>query len=199
MPTSKKPNLFIRITHLKHLLNRFLLIFFLSILLISFSKGQEKKPLFMGLQPAITQERNYEKDEFDVNVFPLVFQMGISKQFDIRFTSIVNYHIGNENGFSDIGLNTVVPYFFKRKEDRMAPSSGIYLGPALGLGNNFLDDHGTVTLAAEGGYMFPATKRFTLALSMQLGGSYFVYSDQPNSWTNHFGIKINLGWWLRKD
>ncbi len=181
------------------LICRYQLVFLFSVLLIPFSTAQEKKPVFLGLQPAITQERNYEKDEFDVNVFPLVFQMGISKQFEIRLTSIVNYHIGNEKGFSDLGLNTVFPYFFKRKEELTTPSSGVYLGPAIGLGNNFLDDHGTITLAMEGGYMFPATKRFTLALGMQLGGSYFIYSEQSNSWTNHFGIKINLGWWLSRD
>ena len=51
-------------------------------LLICFysAKGQSKRAIFIGLQPAITVEPDYEKNEFDINVLPIVFQSSINKK-----------------------------------------------------------------------------------------------------------------------
>ena len=158
--------------------------------------GQEKKPLFLGFQPGITVEKFYEKGEFDINILPLVLQVPLSNRIDMRFVSLANYHFGNGSGFSDIGINTIVPVFFKKKESLIDRSRGFYLGPVLGLGRNLVNNHYTITTAGEIGYLFEAEKSFTLSIGVQLGGSYFKYDDEPAVWRQHFGPKINLGWWL---
>ncbi len=160
--------------------------------------AQEKQPYFIGLQPSITQESWYDKDEFDINVVPFVFQTPVGKLVDFRFTTLANYHFGSEKGFSDIGFQAVFPAYFKKKASREILSHGFYVGPVLGFSRNALYDHYTTTLAIEPGYMFKTKKSFSLALGLQLGGSYFSYDNNPNKWVTHFGLKINLGFWVNK-
>ncbi len=170
------------------------ILFLMSVQLLS----QEKRPVFIGLQPGITKEQFYEKDEFDINVIPLVFQIPLSQRFDFRFVTIANYHFGSSQGFSDIGFQSVFPFYFKKKEATKTLSSGFYTGPVLGAGRNLLNDHYNTTLAVEPGYMFKTSKRFSLSLGLQFGASYFIYDNEPNKWRSHFGFKINLGLWVNK-
>lgn len=170
------------------------ILFLISIQLLS----QEKRPVFIGLQPGITKEQFYERDEFDINVIPLVFQIPLSQRLDFRFVTIANYHFGTTNAFSDIGFQSIFPFYFKKKETTNSLSSGFYAGPVLGAGRNLINDHYTTTLALEPGYMFKTSKRFSLTLGLQLGASYFNYDYQPNKWVSHFGVKINLGLWVNK-
>ena len=159
--------------------------------------AQDKKPLFLGIQPGITKEKFYSKDEFDINIIPFVLQMPLSKKFDLRLTTLGNYHFGGTSGFSDIGLQLVAPVFiFGHKEVTNSKSHGFYAGPVLGFGRNLINNHYTTTVAIEPGYMFSTKKHFTISLGLQFGGSYFNYDTEPNLWRNHFGFKINLGWWL---
>ena len=171
----------------------------LNLLLISqtFVLAQEKRPVFIGLQPSFTRETFYEEGEFDINIVPLMVQVPIDKMVDIRFTSEVNYHFGSTNCISDVGGQIVLPIYFKKKESTKNISHGFYAGPVLGLGQNLLDDHNTVTLAIEPGYLFKANKSFTLALGMQLGASYFDNFNMPNAWYSHLGLKINIGFWVK--
>ena len=76
---------------------------FLNLLLISqtFVLAQEKRPVFIGLQPSFTRETFYEEGEFDINIVPLMVQVPIDKMVDIRFTSEVNYHFGSTNCISE--------------------------------------------------------------------------------------------------
>lgn len=161
--------------------------------------AQEKRPLFIGLQPSYTAEQFYEENELDINVIPLMIQFPVAKLIDIRFVTVANYHIGgDENGFSDIGLQFVMPIYFKKKDVIKSPSKGFYAAPVVGLGRNLLNDHNTLTLAAEAGYMFATNKSFSLALGLQFGATYFDYDNQPNVWRNHFGFKVNIGFWVNK-
>ena len=176
---------------------RFLLIIGIFMLSVNKVWAQEKKPLFLGIQPAVTKEQFYDAGEFDINIIPIVLQMPLSKKFDLRLTTLGNYHFGGTEGFSDLGLQAVVPYFiFSKKEKTNSKSHGFYAGPVLGFGRNLLNDHYTTTLGIEPGYMFETEKHFTLSLGLQFGGSYFTYDDQSDIWRNHFGFKLNLGWWL---
>lgn len=162
--------------------------------------AQEKRPIFIGLQPGYTNEPFYEKNELDINVIPFTFQIPISKRFDFRTTTIGNYHIGgDENGFSDLGLQFVWPFYFKKKEKTRTLSKGFYMGPMLGWGRNLINDHYTTILAIEPGFQFPTKKSFSLSLGLQFGGSYFNYDNQPNIWRNHFGFKINIGFWVNQN
>jgi len=157
----------------------------------------ERSPFFIGLEvSAITKEKHYEDDEFDVNFIPLVFQGVLGKRMDIRLTTIFNYHTGSNPGMGDIGLYSVFPLYFKKKESKSTASSGLYIGPVIGFTNNDVNRYHTMTTALEFGYMFRTSKKFTLGAGMQFGASYFNYSYQENKWVDHLGLKVNLGFWF---
>lgn len=159
--------------------------------------GQSNKSFFIGIQPSITVEPFYEKGEFDVNAFPLIFETSIGSRTNIRLSPIANYHIGGlSNGFSDIGLYAVLPIYFTNRETTGSRSSGFYIGPVLGFGRNLINEHYTTTIAVEPGYLFEAKKSFTICLGMQFGASYFSYDSEPNKWLSHWGPKVTFGFWL---
>ena len=168
-------------------------------LLFIFACGfsQNKLPIFVGFQPSVTVEKFYDKGEFDINIIPLVVEFPIAKRIDFRFANVANYHFGGNNKFSDIGFQILTPIFFKKKNERDFRSYGFYASPVLGLGYNFRDNHYTATFALELGYLFETKKRFTLTLGIQLGGSYLINENSESEWVQHFGFKINLGFWLR--
>jgi len=168
----------------------------LGIAIYSTAFSQNKKPIWLGIQPAMTIEPFYPKGEFDLNVVPLVIQVPLTKRMDIRYTNLANLHFGGNGGFSDIGGEVQFPIFIKKKEQIHTRSQGIYMSPLIGVGRNLVNDHYTMTPAVEGGYMFASSKRFTLTLGLQLGGSYFIYDDSDPEWRNHFGFKANLGFWV---
>ena len=91
-----------------------------------------------------------------------------------------------------------MPVYLKKKEQTQNISKGFYLAPVVGFGTNLINDHNTLTLALEPGFHFPATKRFSIALGLQLGATYFAYFNQANVWRNHFGFKVNIGLWVNK-
>jgi len=158
---------------------------------------QESKSVFVGFQPAITVEPFYEEGELDIDLFPFLLEVPIGTRTNIRFLPLANYHVGGvKNGFSDIGLYTVLPIFLGEIDEASSKTSGLYIGPVLGFGRNLLNEHYTTTIAAEPGYMFKAEKSFTLVLGCQFGASYFSYDSQPNKWVFHWGPKITLGFWL---
>lgn len=171
----------------------------LSAVMSSTVFGQDKKPVFVGLQPGVTVEPFYEKGDFDVNVVPVVVQLPLAKRLDFRFTSLANYHFGSSSEFSDIGVQLIFPVYFRKKESTNELSHGLYLGPLIGGGRNLMNEHYTYIAGIETGYMFPTDNRFSLTLGLQLGGSYFSYDNEADLWRNHFGFKINLGFWLNKD
>ena len=161
------------------------------------SYGQSDTPIFIGIQPGITIEPFYEKGEFDLNILPLVFEASVSQRINIRITPTVNYHFGGAtNGVSDVGASVVLPVFFKAKDTKADRPYGFYLGPVIGFGRNFINDHYTTTVAAEPGYMFETKNRFTISMGLQLGGSYFSYDEAPEKWVSHFGPKFSFGFWI---
>lgn len=157
--------------------------------------AQPKHSYYLGLLPAVTKEKSYEANEFDVNIIPLVFQMPIHKRIDLRGTNIYNFHFGDKTQISDVGLEIATPIFFKAKEDKNEYSSGFYLSPVISWGRNFLNEHNTLIIAAEPGYMFRTKGKFALSAHLQFGGTLFMYEDNVDVWNQHFGIRVNLGFW----
>jgi len=159
--------------------------------------GQTTKQVYIGLQPGVTVEPFYEEGEFDFNVFPLIIETPVSSRINLRICPIANYHMGGEtNGFSDLGVFTVLPIFFNKKEDDNTIPYGFYLGPVVGLGRNLINKHFTTTLALEPGYMIETKKRFTINLGIQFGASHFSYDTEPNKWVFHWGPKVTFGFWI---
>jgi hypothetical protein len=176
---------------------RFKLLFIAILLTVNICFAQERKPVFVGLQPSITKEKFYDENEFDINVIPIVVEIPIAKRMDLRINTIANYHFGRtEKQFSDIGFQALAPIFLRKKEIVNAPSGGFYIAPVGGYGRNLINDHHTYLIAVEPGYLFPTQKSFTLSIGVQLGGSYFDYDVEPAKWEQHFGVKINLGFWI---
>lgn len=170
-----------------------------SILLIIFqySFSQEtKKHTFIGIQPSFTKEKFYDKNEFDINLIPFVLQHPLSRRMDFRLTTLANYHFGNNNQFSDLGGEFAAPIFIQKKDDTSEKSKGFFLSPIVGPSRNVLDNHYTITLATEGGYFFLLGEKFALSTQLQFGGSFFLYDQKDNEWVQHFGLKVNLGFWL---
>jgi len=179
----------------RYILSKIALMVFLFIICFDAST-QEKRPLFIGIQPGFTKEKFYEKNEMDINILPVVLEFPIAKRVNLRFISILNYHLGVNPQLSDIGIQAVAPIFFRKNETIKERSHGFYIGPVLGLGQNIINEHFTTTLALEPGYMFTSNKRFALSLGIQYGASNFNYKNKESEWLEHFGIKANLGFWL---
>jgi hypothetical protein len=173
---------------------------FLAILVVfacGQSYAQSKVPIFIGFQPNVTIEPFYDEGEFDLDIFPIVFEASVGLRTNIKITPNVNYHFGGStNGISDLGANVVVPIFFKAKEKNTDRPYGFYLGPVIGFGRNLINNHYTTTVGIEPGYMFETKKRFTISMGLQLGGSYFSYDAAPNKWVTHWGPKFSFGFWI---
>jgi len=177
---------------------QFLIAWFILFQLVNL-QAQDRRPIFIGLQPGYTAERFYDENEIDINIIPITFQVPVGKLVDFRLTTIANYHFGGEqNGVSDIGFQFVFPVYFKKKENSKDLPKGFYAGPVLGLGRNLIYDHNTMIMAVEAGYQFPTQKSFSISMGLQLGATYFEYDNQPNVWRNHFGFKVNIGFWVNK-
>lgn len=157
--------------------------------------GQSNMNYFIGIHPSVTVEKFYEKGAFDVNIIPLVGQTSLTKRTDVRGTCYYTYHFGDENTLADTGLELAFPTFLKKKELKHDKSGGFYFSPTIGFGRNFLNDHNTLTVAAEPGYMVKTKGKFGLTVYLQYGGSLFMYAEDVDVWQEHFGIKVNIGLW----
>ena len=158
--------------------------------------AQEKTSIFLGINPSLTVEPFYPKGDFDVNIFPIVFQSSINKQIDYRIISLINMHFGEETELADVGLQATLPVYFKKRDEESFHNYGFYIGPAVGFSRNIRSDHNTLNLAVEPGYMFEATKHFTINMAIQYGRTFFDHDSKPSENAELLGYKINLGWWF---
>lgn len=177
---------------------------FLCICLIVFATGistasaQSKQvPFFIGINPSVTVEPFYEKGESDISILPIVFQRSISKRADIRFTSVVNLGIRKTgNQISHLGLETAVPFFLQKKESRQDYSKGLFIAPVLSLTSNQIENHQNIGLWLEPSYHLLFDNAVAMSFGLQVGGTYFHYTNGANKWGSHFGAKIILGKWM---
>ncbi len=152
---------------------------------------------FWGINPGITVEPYYDSGEFDINVFPLVFQSSITRRLDVRLSGTLNYGIRNgSNELSHLGLEAALPVFFRKKEDKSALSKGFFLSPVLGVSRNLEAGHTNIGTWVEPGYNLLFENHFALSLGLQFGGTYFIYDDSADSWGNHFGVIVIFGKWF---
>lgn len=162
----------------------------------AFSQNQNKA-IFLSLQPGITVEKFYDDGDFDINILPITIEARMTPRLNIRATSIVNYFIGDDSGISDVGVQLLSPIYIKKMTTHEA-SHGVYVAPLVSLTKNLIRKHNTYIVGLEPGFMFKNEKAFTLSVGIQLGGSYFDFETDENEWINHFGVKVNLGFWINR-
>lgn len=158
---------------------------------------EAQRYFFIGINPSVTVEPFYEKGEFDVNIFPLVYQRPLTRRLDLRLTSVANLGVrANGAAMSHFGGEAALPVFFRAKDSRKERSSGFFVAPIVSLTRNRVEQHNNLGLWLEPGYNLLFENGFALAFGLQLGGTYFAYDDGQTSWGNHFGINIIFGrWW----
>lgn len=172
----------------------FTLVMFSSFLL----KAQEKEhPFFIGINPSVTMEPYYLKNEMDINIFPIVFQQKIWTIVDYRITTILNLGLRQaKNGISHIGLQGSFPIYIFKQKGPNTPSKGLYIAPGVGFTRNLIEKHTNIGLWAEPGYSFVFEDHFAITVGVQLGATHFNYDTGDKKWGSHFGIKIMIGQWF---
>ena len=87
------------------LIGTILLIIFLSN--NSLAQENESPSQFLGIRPYVTVEPFYKKNELDINLLPAIYQINIGKSVGLRFASLLNLGIRNdETSISNIGFQT---------------------------------------------------------------------------------------------
>jgi hypothetical protein len=162
----------------------------------SFSQTNRYK-CFIGLNPSFTIEPYYESGEVDINIFPIVFQMPITKKVDWRIYSILNYGIRNSgNGLSHIGLSTNIPMYLLKNLTENNWLDYIYFAPGIGCTRNTIEKSYNTSVYIEPGYEIRFKDGFSIIAGVQFGKTYFMYDTNTNKWGDHFGIKVILGQWI---
>ncbi|MDD3860756.1 MAG: hypothetical protein PHW83_11200, partial [Bacteroidales bacterium] len=88
------------------------LLILLFILISVYTIAQQKKSIFIGINPSVTIEQSYPRGCFDINVFPLVLEYNIAKNLDIRGICLLNYGIRRfHSTLINIGAEITVPYY----------------------------------------------------------------------------------------
>ena len=152
---------------------------------------------FFGINPSVTVEPYYNQGEFDINIFPLIYQRSLTKRFDLRLNSILNLGIrNNKNNISHFGLEAGLPIFFKSKKDKRESSKVFFVAPVFSLTRNRIEEHHNLGLWIEPGYNLLFDNNVAMSFGLQLGGTYFTYDNGQTNWGNHFGVKIIMGRWF---
>lgn len=157
----------------------------------------QKKPVFIGINPSLTIEKDYNRGEYDINILPLVVQFSLSEKADLRFTTIYNYGIRQfGNRFYHAGIETAIPIFFKQKDISNA-SEGFYIAPVISLTRNRFDKYTNTGLWIEPGYFFLIEEKIGLSVGVQFGATYFTHKNSRDILRNHLGVKVILGGWIK--
>jgi len=161
-------------------------------------EGQDRHTVnFLGLNPSITVEPFYEEGEFDLNIFPIVYQKTLAKRIDFRISSTVNYGIRkSSNTISHLGGQIAFPIYFTKKEELTNPSAGFFAAPGIGFTRNRLEKHTNIGFWIEPGYNLNISEKWSISFGIQLGTTHFNYDNGEEKWGNHFGVKIFFGRWF---
>ena len=143
---------------------------------------------FIGINPSVTVEPFYNKGEYDINIFPLVYEKPFTENIGLRLGTILNLGIrDNGNRLSHYGVETALP---------ISLFNGFYMAPVISATRNNIELHENLGLWIETGYGLNFENNFSLVLGLQLGETYFNYDNDSSKWDNHFGFKAIIGKWF---
>lgn len=173
-------------------------IFLMSLIMSNVVQAQaERMSQFLGINPGLTIEPFYQKGEFDVTIFPLVYQRSVTKIWDLRLGTILNLGIRDAgNRISHFGLEAATPFYFRKKESPTQPSKGLFLAPVISWTRNNIEKHHNLGLFIEPGYHLLFDSNFAFSFGAQFGATLFKYDTGASNWRNHFGVKIIFGKWF---
>lgn len=179
------------------MIKRVAILVFMQIFVLNAKCESLEKASFLGLNPSVTVEPYYNKGEFDINVFPVVYQRTISERIDFRASVTLNYGVREiSKSISHFGGQLALPIFYKKKENLMNPSSGLFIAPGLGFTRNNLEKHTNIGFWLEPGYNLQISDKWSISFGVQLGATNFNYDDGTGKWGEHFGMKIIIGRWF---
>ena len=158
------------------------------IALIFTSPLSAQNEFWVGLEPSVVIEPDYENDEIDLGLLQLTVRGNLSGNMDWRLLILNNFHIGGESGINDVGVEMAAPVYLRQEEN----NTGWYFAPVLSLVNNLRLNQLKMTTALEVGNSIAISEKLGLNVGMQLGVTRFPGGD----WRNHFGIKVQIGRWL---
>lgn len=165
----------------------------LCISLISVSQNS----LFIGINPSVTKEKFYPKGAFDVNILPLTFETTVIQNLDARLILMMNYGFrSTASALISTGAELSLPYYIHRGGFDDGIPKGFYVGPGFAYTRNIHYSNNSFTAFVEPGYSFVWDDGFSLIIGLQYGQTYFRYDDGSRGQTQHFGVKVILGWWL---
>ena len=169
----------------------------IAVILFAFSlytvqAGTDKASYFVGITPSITAEPFYDAGEYDVNIFPLVYQKNIFNKIDVRITSIINYGIRKyENKISHVGIEMAFPIQLFSQVLSRGLSEGFFIAPILSIAQEQIAKEKHFGLWIEPGYQFIVSRYYSMSLGLQMGGTW-IESDL----TDHLGVNFIIGRWF---
>jgi len=154
---------------------------------------------YVGIQPAITVEPYDEyRNTADINIFPFIFEMAMSKHISFKISPIVNLQLRPEypSAISHLGAGLTVPYYFSKKNSEEG-QRGFYAGPHLAATYHQLDRFTSTTLAGEIGYAFLFNNVLSVTVGAQAGTSIFINPETGyNLLVPHTGAIFSFGFWF---
>lgn len=163
-------------------------------LLNTFSASMAGSQYSLGIEPQFSQEDWYDKNEWNTNILPFVYETGLGAHSSIRLRSHLFLHTGGVDGtaISLLGLGAAWLWYLDPKSNN-GQYHGFNFGPVAILSYDFLDEINHSTYALEAGHAFALSKTWSMNVAMQSGRSFFSGGKHPAA--EHFGIYIGLSRW----
>jgi hypothetical protein len=187
------------------MIRRLTLIFLvLSLLMPLRAQETEKSDIrpvqfFLGIQPDIEVIPFDEfRSAFNINILPLTLEYAIDRHWGIRIHSIWSIQVRPEfpTVISGIGAEISVPYYFPLKNSEEG-QRGFYAAAVLIPEYRPLNDFYSFGLAAEAGYAFLFSNRFSVAIAGQAGMTLQKDPDNPYMRIMPFyAPRLSLGFWF---
>lgn len=174
--------------------NKYLLI----LICLTLSLGVfSQKSFLLGINPSVTLDKSYPRGAFDLNILPLVIELPVVHNLDVRVITLLNYGFRNYgSALINVGAELSFPYYIHRGEFKNEMKKGFFAGPGLAFSHNIFNNSDITTIFLEPGYSFVLDESFTLIIDLQYGRKFLNYDDGSSLTTNHYGFRVVLGWWF---
>lgn len=156
-----------------------------------------QKAFLLGLNPSVTFDKTYPRGSFDLNILPLTIELPVVHNLDFRAITLLNYGFRDVgSGLISIGAELSFPYYIHRGEFKNEMKKGLFAGPGLAFSHNIYNNSNVTNVFIEPGYSFVWNESFALIIGLQYGRTFLNYQNGSRIVTNHYGLRVILGWWI---